>query len=776
MVKYIRAVILLLFVFNGYLHAQTDSTSKKVDAASKDSVSKNKEEYTLPDAVAVDNNTYQQQLPLQVLMNAKKADKLFNDNGFADAIPYYEKVLAHDSTIEQVLLRLSDCYRLTNNLEGQLSTYGKLIRQGKSKPVHELYYGQALLQAGRDKEALSYFQKYSADNRGKNLAASFAKQKTYKQNFDAYAIKEASFNSKHNDICAFKYQDVIVFASTRAQSTWIARRQGWTGSDYLNIFATKLDAKGLEVTPKPFSKDLNTKFNDGPLCFNKDGSIVFYTCNQALKTEKAADGTFKLRILEGGFTDNVLTIVSQPDFVKPGANYAHPAISADGSTLYFASDQDGGLGGMDIYKSEKDARGKWGPAINLGEKINTAGNEVFPYIGPNEHLYFSSNGHDGLGGLDIYEVVLKNNKVFKIYNIGEPVNSKYDDFGLWLADDEKSGYFSSNRKNKGMDDDIYEVQILKPIKRGKDVLVITKDKKTGELVPNCRILVEKDTLFTNEKGEYATMIDEDAVIRVKTLKEDCFELKDTVSARASQTDAITKEFLLEPNPKLFLHGYINDAKTNEVLSGVNIRVTDINTGKDVDLYTTTSAGDYFKFLFDNRIGDQLAFLIKLEKKGYLSRSVIFNYTVEKPGEIEMNKIINMQLGKVEVGMDLGKLIDLKPIYFDVGKSTIRPDAAEELDKIIEVMNLYPEMFIELGSHTDCRGNAAANAKLSAARAKSSVDYIVKKGINKMRITSKGYGESKLLNDCACEGKKVTNCAEDDHAINRRTEFLITKMN
>lgn len=776
MIKILRAVILLVFVGGQHYSAQTDSTKKAVDSSQKDLTSQQKEEYTLPKAASESNADYYKTLPVGVLVSAKRADKAFNDNAYAEAIPNYQKVLLHDSTIETVLFRLADCYRLTNNLEGQISTYGAIVRQGKAKPIHELYYGQALLQADKDDEALRYFQKYSADSRGKNLASSYAKKKTYAQNADAYVVKEVSFNSNYNDVCAFKYNDAIVFSSARPQSKWITRRQGWTGSDYLNVFATKLDQKGLEITPKPFSKDLNTKFNDGPLCFNKEGNIVFYTCNQALKTERAPDGTFKLRILEGGFSDNIITIVSQPGFVKPNANYAHPAISSDGNTLYFASDQEGGMGGMDIYKSEKGAQGKWGPAVNLGDKINTAGNEVFPYIGPNEHLYFSSNGHDGLGGLDIYEAIVKNANVQKIYNMGSPVNSKYDDFGLWLADDQKSGYLTSNRKNKGMDDDIYEVQILKEIKRGKDVLVITKDKKTGEPVPNCRILVNKDTLFTNDKGEYSTMIDEDAVIKVKTLKEDCFELKDTLSARSTTAETLTREFLLEYNPKLFLHGFVTDAKTKEVLSGVNIRVTDINTGNDVDLYTTTESGDYFKFLFDTRLGDQLAYLIKLDKKGYLNRSIIFNYTVEKPGEIDMNKIVNLQLGKVEVGMDLGKLIDLKPIYFDMGKSTIRPDAAEELDKIVEVMNLYPEMYIELGSHTDCRGKASDNMKLSSARAKSSVDYIVKNGINKMRITYKGYGESKLLNDCGCEGAVKSECPEEMHALNRRTEFLITKMN
>jgi outer membrane protein OmpA-like peptidoglycan-associated protein len=155
--------------------------------------------------------------------------------------------------------------------------------------------------------------------------------------------------------------------------------------------------------------------------------------------------------------------------------------------------------------------------------------------------------------------------------------------------------------------------------------------------------------------------------------------------------------------------------------------------------------------------------------------MVFTHTIDKPGEVNLNESLNMSLGKVAVGMDLAKMIDIKPIYFDYGKSLIRKDAAAELDKIVQVMNEYPNMVIELGSHTDCRSGAASNLKLSTARAKASVSYIVKKGINASRITGKGYGESKLLNNCACEGKTQSTCPEEEHAKNRRTEFIITKL-
>jgi outer membrane protein OmpA-like peptidoglycan-associated protein len=400
---------------------------------------------------------------------------------------------------------------------------------------------------------------------------------------------------------------------------------------------------------------------------------------------------------------------------------------------------------------------------------------VFPFIASNGSLYFSSDGHDGIGGLDIYETVMKNGVPAKVFNMGMPVNSNKDDFGIWLSEDNKSGFISSNRKAGGMDDDIYELQILREVKRGKDIKIITRDKETQEPLTNVKVVINGDTLVSNDKGEVARMIEEGIQYKIEVLKADYFSAEDTMSAGTSPEDSFTKEILIEKDPKLFLRALITDANTHALLEGVTLKITDISTNTDLDLYTTTAEGDYFKFLNNNKVGDKLTYLIRLEKPGYLQRTVIFSHTIDKPGEVNMNNSLNLSLGKVEVGMDLAKMIDIKPIYFDLGKSKIRPDAAAELDKIVQVMNEYPNMFIELGSHTDCRSSAAANLKLSTARAQASASYIVKKGINKMRITGKGYGETRLLNNCGCEGKVKSDCPEFEHEKNRRTEFLITRL-
>ncbi len=705
----------------------------------------------------------------------KKGNMYYTTQSYAEAIPYFEKLLKYDSTDKTTLSRLAECYRLTNNTDGQLLCYGGLIRMGSAEPIQELYYGQALMEKGEMEKAKPYLEKYAADSRGQNLASSLAKLKSYTRNADAYSLTPASYNSPQNDFCAVRFHDAVVFASTRSKTAWINQTQGWTGGSYLGLYSTEKDERGADTKPIAFMGDLNSKYNDGPVCFSKDYNTVYFTRNNALKNEVAKDGTYKLNILEAVMDENGFSMVQPMPFTTNDYNFAHPSISQDGFVLYFSSDMEGGKGGMDIYMVRKDSSGTWGTPVNMGDKVNTAGNEVFPFISAKNVLYFSSNGLDGLGGLDIYETTLKDGMPTKVYNMGEPINSKNDDFGMWLMEDCHYGFISSNRKAGGMDDDVYELMITRDISHGKEVKIIVKDKTTGELLPNTKLVINTDSVKTDDKGEYTTMLDEEQVYRLAAVKDDYFKTEDSLSPKSSLDETFTKELLLEKDPKLFLRAIITDAKSKEVLEGVSIKLTDIATNTEVDSYTTTKEGDYFKFLFSNRIGDKLTYLMRIEKAGYLQRTVIFTHTIEKPGEINMNESLNLSLGKIEIGMDLAKMIDMKPIYFDLGKSTIRKDAAIELDKIVQVMNEYPNMYVELGSHTDCRSSAASNLKLSDARAKSSAAYIVKKGIDKSRIVGKGYGESKLLNNCGCEGKVKSTCSEEEHSVNRRTEFIITKL-
>jgi outer membrane protein OmpA-like peptidoglycan-associated protein len=599
--------------------------------------------------------------------------------------------------------------------------------------------------------------------------------KSYTKNADAYQLTFVKFNSRRNDFAAVNFVDVIVFTSGRRRPFWASKGEEGDNAVYERLFTTQKNEKGKYLRPKLFMRDLTTRNSDGPVSFDKEGTRVYFSRSNFRKAKPAKDGTYKMRLLEARLNRNGFDTVIQFPYNNSEYNLIHPSLSPDGQALYFASDMPGGKGAMDLYVSKK-VNGAWTEPVNLGEKINTEKDELFPFIAASGLLYFSSNGHaDSLGGLDIYESKIKDGVAQRAFNMGEPVNSKYDDFGYYIAANNIKGFISSNRRKNGGDDDIYELLVLREVKRGKDVTLAVKDKSSKAPLAGTRLVINNDTVLTNEKGEFMMMMEEDTGYTVRAEKADYFTLEEAVSTRISEEDAFTKELLLEKDPKLSLSAIVKDAKTNVLLEGATLTLKEAGVAP-AEKATTGAEGDYRKKLTDKKIGDVLSYSITVEKPGYLTKTAVFNHTITAAGDINISETINLSIGKVEVGMDLAKMIEIKPIYFDLGKTLIRKDAAIELDKVVAIMKEYPNMYIELGSHTDCRAAAAANLKLSAARARASADYIVKKGIDKARITGKGYGETRLLNNCACEGKKVvSNCPEEEHTKNRRTEFLITKL-
>ncbi|MBP7808225.1 MAG: OmpA family protein [Bacteroidia bacterium] len=707
------------------------------------------------------------------------ANKLYNAKSYSEAIPKYEKVLKKDSNNAIVLANLGECYRLTNNATGQVLCFEKLVSTGKAEPIQKFYLGQALMALGRYDEAKKHMDDFSSDERGKVFSKSIENMKAFSKNADAYKVDSVSFNSAENDFSPVFFVDgKLVFTSARKKVQWINRKHGWTGNSYYNLYTTEKGSDGVYFKPEKFMRDLESKYNDGPICFNPDKHTVYFTRNNVSKKGKSVEGTYKLKIFEANLNVDGFEMVKELPFNSNQYNCAHPSVSPDGKTLYFTSDMGGGQGGLDIWYSKMGSDGVWGTPVNMGEKVNTKGHEMFPYAATNDLIYFSSNGREGLGGLDIYEVKIKNDgKMGKVYNMGAPLNSSYDDFGIIFAEETmmRAGFISSNRKRGGQDDDIYSFVVLRDVKRGKDVLIKTMHKDSATVpIPYAKVKINNDSITTNEKGEYNYFIEEDAYYNMTASKEKYYDIADSLSTKMSDKDEFEKTILLERDPELSLLAFVLDAKTKEALGDVKITVKNLTTNTDFDSYTTLATGDYRKPLTANKMGDKLSFKITLEKTGYVTKVVEFNHTVTKPGEIKLNELLDLNIGKVMVGIDLAKLINLKPIYFDLGKSKITPTAAAELNKIVAVMKEYPGMTVELGAHTDCRGAAKANASLSMARAKASASYIASKGIPRTRITGKGYGESKLLNGCACEGKLASNCTEDDHSLNRRTEFIVTK--
>jgi tetratricopeptide (TPR) repeat protein len=316
--------------------------------------------------------------------------KFFEYKEYAEAIPYFEKALTGNESNKQLVSSLAECYRLTNNIPGQISCYENLVKNNQADQIHHLYYGEALMETGEYDKAKQQLKNYKADNRGNMLVMAIDKRASYKKNADCFEVNIAPFNSTHDDYCAVKFYDATVFASTRNKTSWIKKEQGWTNENYLQMYKTD----GTADNVKPFIGDLQSKFNDGPISFTKDFSTIFFARNHTKKNQKSADGEYKLTFLEASMDMNGFANERTLPFVKPDYNYTHPSISPDGLTLFFSSDMPGGAGGMDLYICTKDSFGVWSEPRNLGPTVNTAGSEVFPFIAANGILYFSSIGRD----------------------------------------------------------------------------------------------------------------------------------------------------------------------------------------------------------------------------------------------------------------------------------------------------------------------------------------------------------------------------------------------
>lgn len=470
----------------------------------------------------------------------------------------------------------------------------------------------------------------------------------------------------------------------------------------------------------------------------------------------------------------------------------HCSVTPDGLNMYFVSDRPGGLGGRDIYRSVKLPNGVWSDPMNLGPTVNTPFDEDAPFIAvDNKSLYFSSNGPKSMGEFDIFLTIRDTNNVWSnSINLGYPINSTGDDVFYTTTADGKTGYLSSFRKNGFGEKDIYEIKNDFLGTKGIVVLkgrIITTD---GSPLPEsvyatikCLNCDDKTEITLNPRlrdGSFinglVTCREYEISFKYDSLSKILYSERFT-TACGIEYEEIYKEFILDvnrkriyPDFKYSLDGIVADRKTAAMIPDATVEIFDA-TNKLVETLQTDSKGAFVSNILKDKVyGDELSYQFKITKKDYLTQTFDFKQTLGYDTTIHLSYLLE----KPEIGIDLTETLELNPIYFDLDKSNIRPDAQIELDKIVKIMNDNPTIEIELGSHTDCRATIAYNKSLSDRRAKSSANYIKSRITNPKRIYGKGYGESKLVNDCACEGNVVSDCSEEEHQANRRTEFRIVK--
>jgi outer membrane protein OmpA-like peptidoglycan-associated protein/tetratricopeptide (TPR) repeat protein len=720
----------------------------------------------------------------------KTANKAYSNYLYNDAIDGYESINKKKRD-NNTLSRLADSYRLAGNSKKAEIYYEQLTQKGGATHIDVLHYAEVLKMNGKYEEALVKMEQYNQAVNGEDRINQHISNKTYYvpllEDNGQFALKNLKINTTESDFGTSYFQDKVVFVTSRKGLGFTNYEYNWNVKNFLNLYSFEKHpsdkTKVKKIKSVKIKGGLNKKFHEGPATFSADGSLMIFTRDRYTKSKEL--NTEGVRVLELWYSEKNAKGKwgkAQPmSFNNKDYNVGHGALSADGKTLYFVSDMPGGFGGSDIYISKRNADNSWGTPVNAGKKINTEGKEMFPFYHEKRILFFASDGHAGLGGLDVFMATANGETFGTAKNLGSPLNGPKDDFAFILDNEMMTGFVSSNREGGKGNDDIYSFDLLKPFKLTKKIEGIAREKGKGTILPGSIIKLysaDKNVVaetIADENGYYAFDVEPDQDFILSGDLEKYNQGNNTASTKTDK-EVIQADLDLERIPQIGLVCFVSDAKAGTPIEDAHLVFTDKLTGKVfADVYTDKE-GYWKKALEEMHIGDKLSYEIAVSKEGYLEKTLTFYYAITKEGEIKVHEKLDLTLGKIEVGTDIGKLIDIKPIYFDLGKYKIRPDAAKELDKIVEVMNKYPSIVIELGSHTDCRGSYASNEKLSDNRAKSSAAYIVSKGISADRIYGRGYGEKELLNDCKCEGAVKSTCSEEEHQMNRRTVFKIVKMN
>lgn len=718
----------------------------------------------------------------------KKADNLFNNYSYTKAIDKYLSISDKDLSVKQ---NLAEAYYHLSDFEKSEKWSKEVMNTTGFTPedVRKYAYVLRINQNYPESENVmnQYYDLMSSDSRAiqaKNKMNTYPNILKDKRQF---SIKNLQMNGPAEEFGPNFYKDEVVFASSRGPKNIIGRK--WNGNNYpyLNFFRGTED-ENMELNDiKQFHNKVNKKWHEGPVSFNEEGTYMAYTKNYYKGLSE--DKTRKLMLFTSEYKDEKWTEGVGMTFNSPEYSVGHATLSPDGKTMYFASDMPGGFGSIDIYKITREGD-TWSEPVNLGPKVNTEGREMFPFIDyKGKTLFFASDGHYGLGGLDLFMSSVGSSSYSTPRNIGFPINGSHDDFAMIIDENFTKGYFSSNRPDGHGDDDIYSFKMLKPF--CKPLKGTAKDKTTLLALAGVNVnLYNKDgevieTVETLEDGTYEFCIDDKETYALKGTKEDYTSGENSANMN-TEADEVVADVLLSQAPDFILVDVVTDRQTGATLSNVKATMTSCD-GSFEKVYYTSNAGDFTRELSEKQLNDEMCFKVLYEKAGYESKAVDYNFILDHPGQYNIaeqlvkqgNSIVGSNVGGSTVGVNPnyqgGTATDeivINPIYFDLDKCNIRPDAKVELDKIVKLMTEYPNLTIELSSHTDCRARKKYNQVLSDCRAKTSLQYIQARIANPDRIYGQGYGESRLTNGCACEPTNASNCSDAEHQLNRRTEFII----
>jgi len=589
-------------------------------------------------------------------------------------------------TSGKFLSQLGDSYYFNGNYKEAAKWYGKLVDTNKdTEPENYFRYAISLKSIHEYQKADAYMDTLL------QMHPDFALAKIYRDREDYYNeilnaprryrnLTNLESNTPYSDYGSFVKDGKIYFASAVPERSMVKIRSLWTGESFTELYSFQENqddnaVEKLKILPV-------STFNHSTPVITKDGETMYYTRNVHRKQRdfNKENSTNILKIYKAVKEGDAWVTQQELPFNNDLYSVAHPSLNEEETKLYFVSNMPGGYGETDIYSVNILQDNEYDEPVNLGSNVNTPGRESFPFISSSNVLYFSSTGHVGLGGLDIFQVAInpESETEKQVFHLGTQINSPFDDFAYYINEANGKGYFSSNRPVGKGGDDIYSFDRIIKVNCANRILL--------------KVVDEQNKPIKNANLDFLTYKD--------------LQVQKNLDMEAGYNAVISCE-----ESMLF----------NAVAEGYE------------------------------------------SKEVYLSKSELSNndeyLVVLKPSEK-----INIE------GFDLNSLLQLNTIYFELDKATIRPEAISSLDEISMVLQKYPNLIIEIGSHTDARATTEYNQKLSQRRAVATRDYLIKKGISENRLRAVGYGEQRLLNDCT----NSTNCTEEEHQKNRRSEFIIIK--
>ncbi len=697
---------------------------------------------------------------------------------YSEAIDIYLKILEKDNQSE-VKIALANAYVKNKEYEDAEHWFSQVIDLPGNDASTFFQYGKVLLYNGKCSTAQKVFNEFLKlkpyDLRKptlKNVCSYTEKLQTASSDF---TVKDISVNNYFIEALAPAfYKNGIVFGAIKPLDS-LGRRGLF---DLYFVDYEEKEEHLLFGEPEKFSLDLGNTTNRAIATFTADEKEIYFTQNQA---DATMSGIIRLEIVfsinyETGQWSKLLPL----PFNNPEYSVAHPSLCDDGNRLFFSSDMPGGFGGKDIYVTSWE-NGQWQEPVNLGPAVNTDGDEMYPHCHSGNKLYFASDGHLGLGGQDIFVVTENENGLWEnVENLGAPVNSSFDDFGIIINNEESTGFFTSNRE--GPDRIFY-------LKRDteKTFWMAAVDEESE--------LVLSDLELTTTSENIAIKRSSDRFFEVTLPKKDCYNFlagkKDYIPEDISMcskdiTAGDTLYFLMQKQPQLVsrIEGMVIDQFSGRPVANTSLVLTNTNTGS-VGEYISNDSGQFVIEL----PGDN-CYSLKVSKDDFFTKKIDqpycvetqevrnflmdiylqpFNRTTEATPELLASKTGDTEFKiSQKVYEEDNSVAYLLNIYYDSGRASVRKEGVAELEKLLALLQENPDIIVEISSHTDAKGNNTMNEKLSQRRAHAIVKYLIGKGIPSDRLVAIGYGETQPVNGCM-DG---VDCSEEEHQLNRRTEFRV----